>query len=102
MSNFAKIPVIEIAALRSDDPAKRRVCAKRIGRACHETGFFYAVDHGVDPLLVTRAFAAAAAFFALPTEVKVRLRKDKPWRYRGYFALSGEITDPSAGADRKE
>jgi isopenicillin N synthase-like dioxygenase len=102
MSSFGKIPVIEIAALRSDDPAKRRVCAKRIGRACHETGFFYAVDHGVDLSLVTRAFAAAAAFFALPPEVKMRLRKDKPSRYRGYFALGGETINPSAGADSKE
>jgi isopenicillin N synthase-like dioxygenase len=102
MSNFSKIRVIGISALRSDDPAKRKVCAMRIGRACREVGFFYAVDHGVDLSLVARAFAAAAAFFALPTDVKMRTRKDKPWRYRGYFALGGETTDPSAGADRKE
>ena len=101
MSNFGKIPVIDIAALRSDDPAKRMLCAKRIGRVCREVGFFYIVDHGVDRALVAQTFAAAAAFFALPTEVKMRM-KDKSRRYCGYLALGGEMTNPSAGPDRRE
>ncbi|MGO9641418.1 MAG: isopenicillin N synthase family dioxygenase [Candidatus Acidiferrales bacterium] len=101
MSNFRNIPVISIAALRSDDPVRRRLCAKRIGRACHEVGFFYVVDHGVDRSLIAQAFATSAAFFALPTEVKMRTR-DKSRRHRGYFALGSEITNPLAGPDRKE
>jgi isopenicillin N synthase-like dioxygenase len=101
MSNVGEIPVIEIGALRRDDPVERMLCAKRIGRACHEVGFFYVVDHGVDRSLVAQAFAEAAAFFALPTEVKMRAR-DKSRRHRGYFALSSEVTNASAGPDRKE
>jgi isopenicillin N synthase-like dioxygenase len=100
MSNFGKIPVIEIAALRSDDPAKRMLCAKRIGRVCREVGFFYIVDHGVDRRLVAQTFAAAAAFFALPTEVKMRMRESRP--FCGYLSLGGEMTNPSAGPDRRE
>jgi isopenicillin N synthase-like dioxygenase len=102
MSDVGEIPVISIAALRSDDRAKRILCAKRIGQACREVGFFYAVDHGVDPSLVTQAFATAAAFFALPADVKMRVSRSKSRRHRGYFALRGEITNPSAGPDRKE
>ncbi|HKO04772.1 MAG TPA: 2-oxoglutarate and iron-dependent oxygenase domain-containing protein [Candidatus Acidoferrales bacterium] len=101
MSNFRNIPVINIAALRSDDPAGRRLCAKRIGRACREIGFFYVVSHGVDRSLVAQAFAASAAFFALPTEVKSRTM-DKSRRHRGYFTLGSETTNPSAGPDWKE
>jgi isopenicillin N synthase-like dioxygenase len=101
MSNFGKIPVIDIATLRSDDPVKRMLCAKRIGRVCREVGFFYIVGHGVDRTLVAEAFAAAAAFFALPTEVKMRMR-DKSRRYCGYLALGGEMTNPAAGPDRRE
>jgi isopenicillin N synthase-like dioxygenase len=52
MSNFRSIPVINIAALRSDDSMGRRLCAKRIGWACREIGFFYVVNHGVDRSLV--------------------------------------------------
>jgi len=74
---------------------------KHIGRACHEVGFFYIVNHGVDRSLVKQSFAKAAAFFALPTEVKMRTL-DKPRRYRGYFSLGSETTNSSAGPDRKE
>jgi len=101
MSDFGSIPVINIAALRSDDPVRRSRCAKKIGRACHEVGFFYVVNHGVDRSLVTQAFAKAAAFFALPTEFKMRAM-DKSRRHRGYFALGSETTNSSAGPDRKE
>jgi isopenicillin N synthase-like dioxygenase len=100
MSNFGKIPVIEIAALRSDDPVKRMLCAKRIGRACREVGFFYIVDHGVDRTLVAQTFAAAAGFFALPTEAKMGMRESRP--FCGYLSLGGEMTNPSAGPDRRE
>jgi isopenicillin N synthase-like dioxygenase len=102
MSNVSEIPIISIAALRSDDRAKRILCAKRIGQACHEVGFFYVVDHGVDLSLVKQAFATAAAFFALPTEAKMLVSRNKSRRHRGYFALRGEITNPLAGPDRKE
>ncbi len=101
MSNFRNIPVINIAALRSDDPVGRRLCAKRIGCACREIGFFYVVNHGVDRALVTQAFATSAAFFALPTEVKMR-SMDKARRHRGYFTLGSETTNSSTGPDRKE
>ncbi len=97
MSDVGEIPVISIAALRSDDRAKRILCAKRIGQACREVGFFYVVDHGVDRSLVKQAFATAAAFFALPTDVKMRVSRNKSRRHCGYFAVRGEITNPSAG-----
>jgi isopenicillin N synthase-like dioxygenase len=102
MSHVGEIPVISMAALRSDDRAKRILCAKRIGEACREVGFFYVVDHGVDRSLIKQVFATAATFFALPTEAKMRVSRNKSRRHSGYFALRGEITNPSAGPDRKE
>jgi isopenicillin N synthase-like dioxygenase len=101
MSNFGKIPVIDIATLRSDDPIKRMLCARRIGRVCREVGFFYIVGHGVDRTLVAQTFAAAAAFFALPTEVKMCVG-DRSRRYCGYLPLGGDMTNPAAGPDRRE
>jgi isopenicillin N synthase-like dioxygenase len=60
------VPVIDIGALRSDDPAELRTLATCIGLAARETGFFTIVNHGIPAELIDRVFAQSHAFFELP------------------------------------
>ncbi len=96
------LPIIDIADLGSDDLAARRRVAARVGGACREVGFFMITGHGVAPALVADAFAASAAFFAQPSDVKAAMAIAKLGSNRGYVGTGVEALDEKSGADRKE
>ena len=89
------VPVIEIAALGSADRAARGRVADQIGRAASEIGMFYVRGHGIDPDLFARVHAHAAAFFALPEEVKLAYHIARSANHRGYvpFSEKGDYDD---------
>ena len=62
----ANIPLIDLSGLYSDDPAARKAVAARIGAACDDIGFFYAVNHNVPVEVIDRARDAVDRFFSLP------------------------------------
>ncbi|MEM9037757.1 MAG: 2OG-Fe(II) oxygenase family protein [Actinomycetota bacterium] len=66
------VPVIDIAAALSGDPAARQATAAAIDQACSTSGFFVIAGHGVPPDLVKRMEDVALAFFSLPADVKAR------------------------------
>jgi isopenicillin N synthase-like dioxygenase len=72
------IPVIDIAELRAPETLRT------LDLACRHWGFFQVVNHGLDCALADALLAQAHAFFALPADVKRRIRRtaDNPW---GYF-----------------
>ena len=96
------IPIIDIAALGSDDPAARRAVAALIGSACREVGFFVVTGHGVAPTLIADTFAASAAFFAQPDAAKRALAIGRLGHNRGYVGTGIEALDEKSGADDKE
>jgi isopenicillin N synthase-like dioxygenase len=66
------VPLIAIDGLRSDPAsAAARSCIEEMDAACTATGFFVAVEHGVERELEV-VFAAARHFFALPIVEKQR------------------------------
>lgn len=73
------IPVIDLAGPRAQVDAA-------LWEAAAEVGFFQLANHGIEPDLVERAFAASAAFFALPRDVKARRERpagtNSGWEYR--------------------
>lgn len=78
-----------------------------MGRACAELGFFRIPVSSVDPVIAARAWDAAAAFFALPAEVKARVGFPEPGYPYGYSAFGFESLAKSSGdmaapADQKE
>jgi len=98
---FDRIPVIDLGPLRDgSDPG---AVARDIRHALGSAGFMYVRNHGVDPSLITRVFAAAEAFFALPEAEKMALhiRHSGP-ALRGYIEIFGENTDPGKTRDLKE
>ncbi len=92
------LPVIDVSALRTDEGA---AAAEAIGAACRDTGFFYAVGHGVAPETLSRLTEASWRFFALPEAEKRKVEMAQGGRaWRGWFPLGGELT--SGKPDLKE
>ena len=95
------IPSIDVSSLKGSQ-AERMRCAKAIGRACEEVGFFHIVGHGVNSGQRVRVFDVAERFFALPLATKMEVALSAESRFRGYFPFKGEVTDPLIGGDPKE
>jgi isopenicillin N synthase-like dioxygenase len=98
--DFASIPIVDVGPLvgRGGDPG---ATADAIGRACREVGFFYAVEHGVDPMLERRLVDVSRRFFAQPLDTKLAIRMERGGRaWRGYFPVGAELT--SGRPDWKE
>jgi isopenicillin N synthase-like dioxygenase len=73
----------------------------RMGEACRESGFFYAVGHGVDAGLQERLAALSRRFFDQDADTKRRIRMALGGRaWRGYFGVGDELT--SGAPDQKE
>jgi isopenicillin N synthase-like dioxygenase len=65
-----KIPVVDLAGSFSANIADRKAVAWEIHKACRDTGFFYALNHGVPTEAMARQLDLAREFFALPIEEK--------------------------------
>lgn len=100
------LPVIDAGPLvpratRGTASPERMAAGRALGEACREWGFFYVENHGVDAALESRLEELSQAFFALPLDVKMRIRMERGGRaWRGYFPVGGELT--SGVPDQKE
>lgn len=94
------LPIIDIAPLLARSGSNVKV-AEALARACTEMGFFYIVNHGIDPQLQASLEDLSRQFFAMDLERKLSIAMPKAGRaWRGYFPVGGELT---AGlADLKE
>ena len=85
--------------LLASDP---QAFADAIGASFRETGFAVISDHPVPDETIAAANAAAAAFFALPGEVKAKYDDRANGGQRGYTAFGAENAKGKAEADQKE
>lgn len=97
-----RVPVIDIAGLRSTDLKDRMAVAAELRAACRDKGFFYICNHGVPADLIAQAFALSEAFFALPDEAKWRVDKAYSPCNRGYEPLRAQVLEANAPPDLKE
>lgn len=96
------LPVVDITALDSPDPAARAAVGAAIGAACRDKGFMYVVGHGIDADLRARVLAQAAAFFDLPAEDKMAVSMARSPCNRGYEPMRGQTLEAGAPPDLKE
>lgn len=89
------LPLISVKHLRSGSPEQFRQVADSIGKAARDTGFFRICDHGISPELIEATYAAAANFFALPSENKLQYYIGNSKNHRGYvpFTEKGDYPD---------
>ncbi|KZT22408.1 Clavaminate synthase-like protein [Neolentinus lepideus HHB14362 ss-1] len=92
-SNVAKdtgeIPIIDIGGIFSDKIEDRKAVAEKVREASSRIGFFYAINHGIDPRYEEDTFEQAKRFFALPEETKMKVWTGQvPNEYVGYHPLN--------------
>ncbi|MCO6419872.1 hypothetical protein JYK14_27475 [Siccirubricoccus sp. KC 17139] len=95
-----RIPVLDIAPALAGQPGARQALAERIARSAEDTGFLVLAGHGIDPALPAGCFAAAAAFFALPEEVKLALKVGE--LNIGYLPTGAQVIRTSKIAEVKQ
>ena len=91
----APLPVIDIGTSRDD-----AAIARELRTAALDTGFFYIAQHGVPVATVQAAFDALPRFFALPLDMKERLRRGK--QRKGYEGTGVQVIDAGSPPDLKE
>lgn len=83
-----EIPIIDVAGIYSSELCDRVAVAEQVREAAHRIGFFYVVNHGVDPAVADTAFEYAKRFFDLPEERKMEVYTGKvPGEYVGYHPM---------------
>ncbi|KAJ8097178.1 hypothetical protein POJ06DRAFT_40696 [Lipomyces tetrasporus] len=83
-----EIPVIDVSGIYSEDIEDRKAVAEKVREASHRIGFFYAINHGIDPKYADGAFEQAKRFFALPLEKKLEVDTARvPGEFVGYHAM---------------
>lgn len=69
MNRHASVPVIDISGLSGNDAGVKKEIANQIDRACRDSGFFYAANHGVD----------LAALQKITTDWHMAMTDDEKW-----------------------
>lgn len=87
-ADAAALPIIDLAALRAEDPAE----IARLQAALHDSGFLYLTGHDFTPSMVDRMFAMAREFFALPLEDRLAIDNINSAQFRGYTRVGYEYT----------
>lgn len=90
-----QLPLIDVAGLRSENPADLRRTADELGAAARNIGFFRIHRHWIDPKLIDATYECGATFFALPEHVKQKYFIGRSQNHRGYvpFSEKGDYAD---------
>ncbi|MEL7076408.1 MAG: 2-oxoglutarate and iron-dependent oxygenase domain-containing protein [Cyanobacteria bacterium J06582_2] len=98
----AKIPIIDFAPFKGGDVSIRQAIATEVYRACHETGFMYLKNIGIDPDLIAKTMMRSQQFFDLPLTEKNKLAWSNEITNHGYVGIERERLDESKPGDLKE
>ena len=81
-------PVIDLAGFLSNDKKVIDATIELLRAACMDHGFFQVINHGVDEAVIQAAHDEIDTLFDLPTEEKLRLRRQRGsvWGYSGAHA----------------
>ena len=71
---FETIPQVDFSNMGSSSIDERRAVAKRVGAAFRNSGFLYAVNHGISEQLQNDLYKVVKEFFDLPLEEKMKVR----------------------------
>lgn len=73
------IPIVDIGPwLASNSAADLQTCAAALRDASEQVGFYQLVGHGLTSAAVASIFEQAGRFHALPDQVKMKTRMDRP------------------------
>jgi len=92
------IPVLRLDTARRADGTFDETFLAQLRTALHEIGFLQLTGYGATPEQIGELTAAAARFFALPLDERLRLDNRLSPHFRGYTRLGHEITAGRADA----
>jgi isopenicillin N synthase-like dioxygenase len=95
-------PVIDIGAFEHEGGHRAAHIAEAVGSALTDSGFMCIQGHGIDPALISRAFAAAQGFFDRPRADKEMFGYADVAENFGFQGVEAESLDPAAMPDLKE
>ena len=94
------IPVLDLQRFESADPDEVAGAARELDAICREIGFLVIRDHGVAAETAqTALYDAARAFFDLPLESKMTVRRPHHDQNRGYIPYGEETLARMHGGD---
>jgi isopenicillin N synthase-like dioxygenase len=96
----SEIPIIDVSALLAgNETAAVKVVADQLGSICEKIGFFAVTGHGVPRETIAELSRQAYAFFDLPYEEKMQVKRPRPEQNRGYIATGDETLARLGGVD---
>lgn len=100
MAEFTDIPVLDVQALSTNDPAGMRLLAEAFLKAYGTTGFGYIVNHGIEPDITEAVFDASRRFHALSNAAKMAVELNQ--LHRGFIPINTSTDVNSKLADVKK
>jgi isopenicillin N synthase-like dioxygenase len=91
------VPIIDISPFYTGGPEGRRRVGKEIDRACTDIGFLQIVGHQVPERLIQDTYDISRAFFDLPLEEKMKVKRPAVDQVRGYSPICDEGVSYSLG-----
>lgn len=99
--NLKSVPELSLAAFTHGDPQARQGFIDGLYEGLKYFGFIILKDHGIERALLTRAYALAEGFFALPRDQKFHYNSGQGGQ-RGYTAFGREHAKGNDVPDLKE
>lgn len=89
----SQLPVIDLQHWFDGSDASRRELCAQVKHVCHQTGFFYIINHGIPHQVSADYLAITRAFFALPLAERQAIDKHRSAQFRGWEQLGSELTN---------
>ena len=96
------LPIIDLADFNTGNDSTRKAIAAEVFFACHEIGFMYLKNFGIDQVLIAETFQRSQQFFDLPLVEKQQLAWSDKLSNRGYVGIERERLDENKPGDLKE
>ena len=93
------IPILDLQRFESTDPAIVASAARELDDICREIGFLVISNHGVPEQTQNALYDAGRAFFDLPLEAKMTVRRPFNDQNRGYIPYGEETLARMHGGD---
>ncbi|PRQ04550.1 2OG-Fe(II) oxygenase superfamily protein [Enhygromyxa salina] len=101
-SSAARVPQLDLRRFDQGSDSDRAAFVADLGQALRTYGFVGIREHGLDEVLVGRAYEVLKQFFALPTKTKMGYHVPGGGGARGYTAFGVETAKDAEIADLKE
>lgn len=97
MSTTDSIPTIDMSRFTHGTPTERDAVVRQVAETCERIGFFLIKGHGVSDDLIAQTYGSARAFFDLPKEEKLEVKRNRAEVSRGYNSLADQSLSRSMG-----